>query len=199
LRRTIGIGFLAALVPLQGCGEGSRKPVDEAAAFSSLLGEFAEQAQRADQLFEKLLPDESRGESGRIEKIVVERQPASLLPDHSELADESRWSLFHKRLPALRRDTFDDFWRRNRDPTVPEIDRAGQVDVVFDAVLPNWQLFWMDHRNAMLVCLSAMGFSGDGRQGLVYVVFPGCLGAYYLLGLDGERWRITAEWEVWVS
>jgi len=73
------------------------------------------------------------------------------------------------------------------------------LDVVFDEVSPNWQLFSMDYPHGMLVCLSAMGFSRDGRQGLVYVVLPGALGAYYLLGFDGENWRITAECEVWVS
>jgi hypothetical protein len=179
---------------LQGCGEGSGEPVDEAAAFRALLRELAERVEKDAALVPKVV-----GKEVSIDKIVVDREPASLLPDHLKMADEARWGFFHGKLPGLRRDTFESFWRRNLDPTVPVFDQAGRFPVVFEEVGPNWALFAFDHPSAMLLCVSAMGFSRDGRQGMVYVVFPNCLGAYYLVGRDGGRWRITEEWDAWVS
>jgi len=195
MRRFAAIGLFAGplLLPaLAGCGERPRAAVDEAAAFGALLGELAEGIR-------SMPPPPGETPDEPMETFVVEREPAAPFPDHLALADGARWALFRQRLPSARRDTYEHFWARNRTPSVPAFARAGPVRVVVEEIGPNWRFFAEDHPRSVLVCLSAMGFSRDGRQGLVYVVFPGCLGAYYLVGLEGDRWRITGEWEIWVS
>jgi len=122
------------------------------------------------------------------------------------------WGRLKKELPLVTRETYDDFWVRNEDPKVPVLTAAGdcRIEYAEDAELDRlgegaecaeeWWCRVLDrYPRSRLVGLSAMGFSRDGKQGLVYVAFPGWFGAYYVVAKSGGRWRIVEEWRFWTA
>lgn len=143
--------------------------------------------------------------------LVLEIEAARVWPEHLAIENSRRWGFWKRRMPSLRRDTYDDFWIRNlRRTTLPRFERAGDckvvtiakkdVDAFFEpGIEEGWRRFHARFPRGLLVACSAMGFSRDGRQALVYLAFPGWTGSYFVIAERDGRWRIADEWNFWVS
>lgn len=211
VRRAVGVGLLVALVLLQGCGRRKRVRVDVGAAYGDLLAALSLDFERT---FAGGPPDEEghddAAEEGWWDSFVVDPD-LSLYPDHRKMDDSARWAMLKRALPSLERETYEDFLARNEKPAIPTFTSAGgkRIEVADRQWLKrifagpyvelNWERFHARYPHSTLVAFSAMGFSRDGRQGLVYVAFPGWYGSYYLLARDIGSWKIAEELEVWVS
>jgi len=186
-------------------------PVDIGAAYGGLLAALSRDFEMA-----SVLPPGEEGESeakedGWWDSFVVAPDPEPIWPAHKSRDDASRWAMLRQQLPSLTQDTCDDFFARNERPTLPTFSSAGDIRVqvadkeelkrIFAGVYVDeqWRRFRARYPRSTLVAFSAMGFSRDGSQGLVYVAFPGWYGAYYVVKKDGGSWRIADEWHFWVS
>lgn len=210
--RRLTPALLAALVLLPGCGRRRQAPVDVGAAYGGLLAALSRDFEVS---FAGGPPDADAQDmaewAGWWDSFVVDPDPEPVWPAHKREDAASRWAVLKQQLPSLTRDTCDDFFARNERPTLPAFTSAGDIRIVVadreelkrifvgTYVELDWERFHSRYGRSTLVALSAMGFSRDGRQGLVYAAFPGWYGGYYVMTNDGRTWRIADEWNTWVS
>lgn len=197
MRNGLAMGLLGALL-IQGCGRRPRVPVDAGPVYCELLAELSRK-------FERGFPEDEHADV-----FVVRSDPEPIWPRHKGMIDSVRWAMLKQQLPSLRRDTYEDFFEQNEQPTLPRFSSAGDKGVEFvdrrelkkiftgARVEEQWKRFDARYPRSTLVALSAIGFSRDGKQGLVYVAFPGWYGGYYVVTKTGGTWRIADEWDFWV-
>lgn len=138
--------------------------------------------------------------------------------DDREEKDPDRWEEFLWRFPALRRDTYDSFWSANeRARPIAPLDRGAMKlhvltkaeDAELEAIAEGarfreyWDTFRARYGKAVRVRLSAVGFSEDRRQAVIYYSasfdFLAAWGSCCLLKREGDRWEIAEEHYMWIS
>jgi hypothetical protein len=175
-------------------------PRDAGAAYASLLNELGATLGR-------LYPEQAAA------TFVIQREPLPVYRGHVDLEAPELWKRLRRHLPSLRRETYDDWWARNQHAALHDFgDEAGERAIVWidsaelDRLLPEtlsgearWKPYLARFPDSHLVGCTAMGFSRDGLQGLVYLSFLGWYGGYYVVVKQAGDWRLADEWEVWVS
>ena len=134
-----------------------------------------------------------------------------------EREEPDRWDTFRRRLPSLRRDTYNEYWVRNEvrheltlkkaggwrlrllgEDEYAEVEAAGKRDGS-----GFWNTFYVRFPDSQRVSISAPGISPDGKQVLLYFCSAfgsmAASGTYYLMEKRGDSWEITDAAVVWVQ
>ena len=211
--RTHTVLLALACLAVAGCGRGIEPPADVNAAYSEFLNQprlrryFAPPPRDILLVLSKTVTwhwrrdGEHRGEAAE--------------DDDKEADSSTVWARVHARFSTLKRDTYEDFWAKNAEPKVLTLSEAAsrpvrlvtkeEVDRIFGNrdELDGWAGFRKAFpRSSGIIRLSAVGFSRDGEQALLYFStltdWLEGLGSYYLLARTETGWKIAAESRVWM-
>ena len=192
--RTVLLAFVC--LAISACGRGT--PADVNAVYSEFLNQPSLREYFADP---------------PCDTFIALSKTVTWYPD-KEADASTRWARFHERFPTLKRDTYEDFWAKNAEPNVLTLSTTGskpvrliteeELDTIFKRGLDGWESYRKEFPTANgYIGLSALGFSRDGQQALVYFQtssdWLAGFGSYYLLARTETGWKIAAEDLVWVS
>ena len=197
--RTHTVLLALACLAVAGCGRGIEPPADVNAAYSEILNQ----------------PRLRRYFAPPPRDILLVLSKTVTWHSDKEADTSTVWARVHARFPPLKRDTYEDFWAKNAEPKVLTLSEAAfrpvrlvtkeEVDRIFGNrdELDGWASFRKAFpRSSGIIRLSAVGFSRDGEQALLYFStstdWLEGLGSYYLLARTETGWKIAAESRVWM-
>jgi hypothetical protein len=181
----LSLGFVScSTIANQPAPKERKKPAGELREKCRTCGTIHEYAASFDDSDYALIADFCDG--FRVKKQVSYRAPHGPNPScSSTYAANLPWDYLRKEMPALRRDTFESFKRRN----TPIPTHEGSEDIAKRRGIS------IVHSPADAYDLTRAGFSGNRQQALIYSGG----GVMYLLERKGTKWRHADSCVLWIS
>jgi hypothetical protein len=107
--------LLVAIIAASCDESGRARSGKEGFAYGALLADLSKEWQEQ---FSQVEPNEL---------FLVFSRPSPIWITPKEMGPSERWQWFKSELPTLSRDTFDDFWARNENPSLPSLEPVERI------------------------------------------------------------------------